>query len=256
MAIPPNIPTSFVPKQAIQASSVAGMRRHGANPINIVAPALLLITVLAAGSVYGYQRYLLGKKAAAAAELSAQEQNIDQDGVREFIRLRDRLSAGSKLLSDHITLSTFFTKLETITLQNVRFNSLDITVGADRTAEVKMTGEAKNFNALAAQSTKFSSDPSINRAIFSGVRQSPDGKVTFTVTATLASNMITYVPAATKKETVPPAPAAVSTTTATTTSAQTTATSTQTTPAPSVPATASSSAPSASVSPRATTTTP
>lgn len=254
MAIPPNIPTSFVPKQAIQANSAHGIRRHGANPINIVAPTILLITVLLAGGVYGYERYLLGKKTAAAAELSVQEQNIDQEGVREFIRLRDRLSAGTKLLSEHVTLSTFFTKLEKITLQNVRFTTLTVTVGADRTAEVQMAGEAKSFNALAAQSTAFSSDPSIRRAIFSGVSQNTDGTVDFSVTATLAPDVLTGGESAASVQQILPAASVGTTTPVTATTTRSTAPATTTTQTTVQTTAASSSAPHTQVVPAATTT--
>lgn len=260
MAIPPNIPTSFVPKQAIQASSMHGIRRHGANPINIVAPGILLITVLAAGAVYGYERYLVDKKAVAAADLLAQEQHIDQEGVREFIRLRDRLSTGTKLLSDHVTLSTFFSKLEKITLQNVRFESLALTVGADRTAEIKMSGAARSFNALAAQSTLFSSDSSIHRAIFSGVNQNTDGTVDFSVSATVSPNLVTGgVPPASAQSILPTV--STSTLPVATTTAPSVATSTASTtaPSPTVPSSApaaTSSAPQAPVAPRSATTTP
>lgn len=244
MAIPPNIPTSFVPKQAIQASGVHALRRHGANPINIVAPGILLISVLAAGGVYGYERYLTDKKEVAAAELLAQEQHIDQDGVREFIRLRDRLSTGNKLLSEHITLSAFFSKLEKITLQNVRFDSLTLAVAADRSAEIKMSGRARGFNALAAQSTKFSSDPSIRRAIFSGVNQNADGTVDFSVSAEIVSNLVTGATAAAPTSSILPA-ATITPETATTTPADVTAATTATT----TPSAATSTAPTAPSAP-------
>ncbi len=190
MAIPPNIPTSFVPKQAIQASSIHA-RRHGANPINIVAPTILAVAALAAGAVYGYEEYLTRAKTKSAAELTAKEQGINQQAVEEFIRLRDRLSVGTALLNDHVMLSVFLERLAAITLQNVRFESFSVLVNPDKTAEIKMTGTAKNFNALASQSTALSTEPAIRRAIFSNVRQAADGTVSFSLTATLAKEIVT-----------------------------------------------------------------
>ncbi len=245
MAIPPNIPTSFVPKQAIQASSPQTFRRHGANPINIVAPVILLVAVLAAGAVYGYQEYLGRVKTARAAELTAKEQGINQQAVQEFIRLRDRLSVGNKLLKDHVMLTSFFTKLEAMTLQSVRFRTLSVTIAADKSAEVQMTGEAKSFNALAAQSTAFSSDPDIRRAIFSGVRQNKDGGIDFSLTATLAPNLVVAGVEAVPKSAPTESMALPVATTTATTSAKTVATTTK--------QTATSTAPGA---PKAATTTP
>ena len=56
----------------------------------------------------------------------------------------------------------------------------------NRTAKIEMGGTARNFNALAAQSSAFTSDKEIKNAIFSGfVLDSKDGTVTFQLNADL-----------------------------------------------------------------------
>jgi hypothetical protein len=88
-------------------------------------------------------------------------------------------------------LSQFFDVLESLTLKNVRFASLSVTVGDDQSAEVKMTGAAENFNALAAQSAAFAKESRIKQAIFSGIKaDSKTGAVSFSVSAKLDSRLV------------------------------------------------------------------
>jgi hypothetical protein len=55
-----------------------------------------------------------------------------------------------------------------------------------------MAGVAKNFNALAAQSTAFANDKRFKRAIFSGfVLDQKDGTVKFEVKADVESSLVT-----------------------------------------------------------------
>ena len=60
-----------------------------------------------------------------------------------------------------------------------------------------MDGNAKSFNALAAQSNQFAADKRIKRAIFSGITLSKDGLVSFTMSAELDSKLVVENPSST-----------------------------------------------------------
>ena len=195
MALPPTIPTSFLPKAPIQAGTSARptvRKSSGINPFSIIGILLLIIALAGAGGVYAYKEYVTHERDTEASKLIAAQKKIDQEGVQEFIRLRNRLVAGNTLLENHITLSQFFATLESMTLQNVRFNTLELSVADGRTATVKLSGEAKTLNALAAQSSAFSSDPNIKRAIFSGIKANDKTKfIEFNLTADLQPGLVT-----------------------------------------------------------------
>src|SRR5690606_35233515 len=119
----------------------------------VIAMFLLSLAVVGAAGVFLYERYLEGvaeRKAVAVAQAQAQ---VNPDTVEDFIRTRDRFSSAKTILDNHVAVSQFFDLLEATTLQTVRFDDLSFTLAEDRTAEITMSGVARTFNALAAQSS-------------------------------------------------------------------------------------------------------
>ncbi len=202
------------------------MRRthSGTNLFLLIGLVVMGVSILAAAGVFGYQKYLEGVRDARAAELTEAQKNADSNTVDQFVRLRNRLLAANTLLSQHVALSQFFDVLEGLSLQNVRFESLKLTVGDDRTARIQMTGTARTFNALAAQSSAFAAEKRVKRAIFSGITINKDNTVAFTLQADLDPRLVVMgsapqvsalapAPSATASSTVPQLPATLATTT-------------------------------------------
>lgn len=155
-----------------------------------VSLVLLGLAVLLAIGAFAYSHYLTSEAAAKSAELDRAEAGVSQDTVEGFLRLRDRLSSAQSVLANHVVLSQFFDALESLTLADVKFNSLTVTVNPDRSASVKMTGSAASFNALAAQSAAFAEEPRMKQAIFSGIGADPKGVVSFSFSAVLDPKLV------------------------------------------------------------------
>lgn len=188
MALPPTIPTSFVPKQPVATTR---RPKSGANVFMIIGSAIVIVSLVVAVGTFAYEFYLKSAHTSKAAQLEEAQNAVNIDTVEDFIRLRNRLSATETLLDQHVTLSEFFDVLETRTLQSVRFSGLTVSVDTDRSAEIEMEGVARSFNALAAQSTQFAAEKRIKRAIFSNIAVNPNGTVGFSLTATLDPRLIT-----------------------------------------------------------------
>lgn len=190
MTLSPGIPTSFVPRQPSQQPS---KRPHsaGRNIFLLVSFFLFIVAVVAAVGTFAYDRYLTHVLEKRAAELALAQRAVNQDQVEEFIRLRDRLLYGQEFLADHVVMSQVFDVLEAQTLQTVRFESLELTVASDRTAQLDIDGVARNFNALAAQSNAFAADKRIRRAIFSDIVVNDSNTVSFRLTADLDPRLLT-----------------------------------------------------------------
>lgn len=187
MALSPGIPTSFVPKQPVQSPS----RKSGGNNIFLlVSLAIAGIAVVAAIAVFAYSQFLAHVQTAKAAELQKEQDAVNSDTVRDYIRLKDRLSSGETLLNNHVVLSKFFDELESLTLQNVQFQSLTVTVAGDGSAKVELNGLAKNFNALAVQSNNVAADKLFKSAIFSGIGFDNNGHIKFMLTADIDPSLI------------------------------------------------------------------
>lgn len=187
MALSPSIPTSFVPKQG------APSRRPSAsnNVFLLISVVIFGLTLLSAGAVFLYSNYLKSSEEARGNQLIAEQKKVSVNEVEQFLRLKNRLVVSQTLMQQHVLLSQFLNELEKITLSNVRFSSLSLQVAPDRSATLTMVGQARTFNALAAQSKTFASEPYIKSAIFSNISPNPTDKtVAFSITAMLDPRII------------------------------------------------------------------
>lgn len=211
-------------------------QESGGNVLMTISLTVLGIAILLSAGAFAYSHYLTSEAAAKSAELERAEAGVSQDTVEGFLRLRDRLSSAESVLSNHITLSQFFDALESLTLADVKFDGLTVTVNPDHSATVKMSGHAATFNALAAQSAAFAKEPLMKQAIFSGISANPKGVVSFSFSAVLDPKLV-VLPAQVPSSwtnVAPETPAATdaSTTEATTTPGTTASTTVDTSAAP------------------------
>ena len=214
---PTTIPTSFVPKQPVHTGS--RYVQSGGNTFLMLSLIILGISILGAGGVFGYERYLISVRDTKSATVQSAQENIDASTVEDFIRTRDRFTAAQGLLNNHVAVSNFFDLLESLTLQNVRFSSLSFTLTEDRSAEIQMNGTARTFNALAAQSSAFASEKRIKRAIFSDIKVNDTKTVSFSLAADIDPKLLALTP-----ETIPALPVEDATTASSSQSTTTTPT--------------------------------
>lgn len=187
---PTTIPTSFVPKQPVRAGSPYA--KGGSNVFLFISFIVLGVVLLGTVGVFAYEQFLMSTRDSKAQAVSNAQNAINNATVEEFIQTRNRFIAADTLLDQHVAASSFFTLLESITLQTVRFNSLSFTLTDDRAAEITMDGTARTFNALAAQSSAFASENRIKRAIFSNISVAPNNIVTFSLSADLDPSLILF----------------------------------------------------------------
>lgn len=176
-----------MPKQPVQP--VKRPMSSGNNVFLVACFVIAGIVVALAIGTFLYGKYLDSTLASKQAQLAQAQSQVDENTVQEFVRLRDRLNITKTFLSNHIVLSRFFDRLEALTLQNVSYTGMTLTVAGDNTAQLQMAGAAKSFNALAAQSNAFASEKSIKRAIFSNITVTKDNQVSFKLTADIDSSL-------------------------------------------------------------------
>lgn len=178
-----------MPKQPVRATG--RFQKSGGDTFLIVSFAILGIAVLACAAVFGYQQFLAGLRESKGNQVEEARKDVDSAAVESFIRLRTRFSAAEAILNERIAATAFFDVLENMTLQTVRFDSLDYKVIEDGSGEITMSGKARTFNALAAQSAEFAKEKRIKSAIFSGIGVDENtGAVSFSLTADLDREML------------------------------------------------------------------
>lgn len=191
MALPPTIPTSFVPHSNVAPRKFSS---DFTGAFGFFAYAVLGIVFLMALGVFFYGRILVADEASKYKKLTVAEAEIDAKTVESFVRLRNLLSSGETLLEGHVAFSGFFSSLEKILPATVRFTALHISIGKNGMSKVEGEGVAKSFNALASASTAFAGDGRIKDAIFSKINIKKDNSVSFSLFATLDREIIVFSP--------------------------------------------------------------
>src|ERR1700749_2059536 len=125
MAMPPVIPTSFVPHP-----SASGGTRSASLALSGILTAIsifiLVLALVAAVGVFLYGNILASQKASKDAALAKAESSVDQATIKQLVQLRDRLAASQTLLDKHIALSGLFDLLSSVTPTNAAFTSVSV----------------------------------------------------------------------------------------------------------------------------------
>lgn len=209
MAIPPTIPTSFVPP-----SPSAARRRYRfdfGSAFAVLAYGLFLIMLALSVGVFLYGGILTGQKESKDAELETALDDMKTEQAEKFVRLESRLSGGQQLLDKHVAFTGFFRVVETLLPATVRFSSLRLAMADTNGAVLEASGVAKTFNALAVASANLAGDRRIRDAIFSSISVNKDNTVSFSLTATLDPELIVFS-ASSAVAATPTEPAATTTT--------------------------------------------
>lgn len=192
MALPPTIPTSFVP----HSSAVRRYHADFTGVFGFLMYGILGIVFLMALGVFFYGQLLAAEQKGKDEKLAQEAANIDRSTIEEFVRLNNRLKQSGTLLAKHPAFSNFFDSLQTILPTNVRFSTLHLFFDAHGVPRVEGTGTAKNFNALAAASTAFAADGRVKDAIFSKLSVNKDNSVSFGLSAALDQRLAAFAPGA------------------------------------------------------------
>lgn len=188
--LPSTIPTSFVPHQG---SGPHLSRSDFAGAFGFLCYMLLVIALVLATGVFLYGQVLMKTKSSKDAQLAAAFQNIDDNTVKGFVRLRNRLDSSYTLLNNHVAFTGLFSAIEKILPSSVGFLSMHLSMNSSGERTLEGAGVAKSFNALASASAALSEDGRIKSAIFSHIGVNTNGTVSFTLSATPDPELVAFV---------------------------------------------------------------
>jgi hypothetical protein len=149
--------TSFIPKKPT-ASAIGGVsapkHAHGASIFMTIATVLFILSLVAAGAVYAWDRYLQSAQNAYKVTLSTREQQFNIDLIEQLKGEKVKIDLARQLLNNHLALSQIFGIIGSLTAENVRFMSMDLTAGKASSDGIKvdLEGYGTSFAAVAFQS--------------------------------------------------------------------------------------------------------
>jgi len=195
----PRFKNSFIPKRPIVAQPMRGVTGSNIKPIkrptsliSILATLLFLASIVTAGAVYGYAVYISGQIEDMDASLKVAIDQVDQSRVSEFSSLNSRLSSSKKVLNKHLVSSEIFNLLESLTLHSIRYTTLDYSAEPGGLATLNLEGETNNYSSVALESDVFSRNPFVSTLNVSDLDVNELGKIVFSVSANLKTDLISY----------------------------------------------------------------
>jgi hypothetical protein len=184
--------TSFIPKKPIVESRPEG---SGISLFTLLAVIIFIVSLALAGGVWLLKGSLVTKIEKDKEALVAAKASYEEGTINPLIRLDDRIKVSGDLLSKHLAISPVFLLLEKNTLKNVRIKTFKFTHAGKDQIKIDLTGTAQSYEALSKQSDAFGAESLrefISQPIVSDFSPTPEGTISFTFSALVNSNLISY----------------------------------------------------------------
>lgn len=182
--------TSFIPKKPVVSAERS--RNSGMSLFMIVSIFIFAVSLALAGLVFFGQRYLSSQLEKDKQNFSKAQENFDSITIETLVKLSKRIESAKKILNKHRAILPIFDFLETKTLENIRFKTVNVSFSEDGIPKLDIKGEAKNFSAVALQSDVFSESKELKNSIMSDVDLALTGGVTFNFTSEVDPNLALY----------------------------------------------------------------
>ncbi len=192
MALPPTVPSSFVP---YPGSNTRRPRADFGGAFGFLAYGIFFLMVAASVGVFIYGRILAASKSADDSALAKAEAQLDPNTINNFLRTENRLKLGAGLLEAHVALTALFTQLNAVMPTDVMLESLSLTANtaANGGFSLQSTGVAANLNALAQFSNDLGANKKFQDVIVSGIKvNQKNNSVSFTLTAVAAPSLVAF----------------------------------------------------------------
>lgn len=223
----PKFQTSFIPKAPLPTASNAGRslpRESSMTLLPTIASILFVLSLLAAGGLFGYQSYLNSQIADLDKSLKLAQTNFDQSSIQPLVVASNQIKSAKSLLAKHIAVSNLFAVLESNVLPSVQFTTFGFQRSADNKVDVSIDGAAQSYASAAKQADLFNSLSYMSNQTFSNLDLTDKGTISMKFRTTVDQSVLSYAQAVQNisSDTIAPVVPAVSA--STTTSASTTLT--------------------------------
>ena len=177
----PELRTTFIPKAPASTTTAAPPKT--VNVFVLVSALVFVFSLAVAGGAYFYRAVLVRDIEELSQSITRAEEIISPSLVGRLNAYDKRSRAVTTLIGTHIVLSPVFDLLEALAISSVRFSDFEYSLGREGNAKLSLSGEAKSYSALAAQSNLLGKSEYIKEPIFSNFALNTIGNVTFDFSA-------------------------------------------------------------------------
>ncbi len=186
----PRFQTSFIPKKPIVATP--GREPSSVNLFALLSTIVFIMTLALAGGVFSYKQLIVKQIAENKVMLDKAKSAFEPETIKSIVRLDTRLEVGKKLLDSHLAVTPFFEYLSTITLKTVRFKTFDFSYLSKDKIEVKMSGQAQDYDSVALQSDLLNQQKLLKKPMLGDMSLEAAGTVAFNMSALVDPTLISY----------------------------------------------------------------
>jgi hypothetical protein len=195
--------TSFIPKKPLVPVSgliSSAPQHHTTSIFMVIAVFTFIISMVAAGSMFFWKSYLESSQKTYKEQLSQRENQFNTDLIEELKRQNIKIDLGKQLIDNHIAVSQIFSIIGSLTIEDVRFLNMDVTLGATNSDGVKvsMKGYGTSLSAVAWQSDvlgqldRYGLRKVVKNPIISDPSLDNNGLVSFGFNATIDPASLSY----------------------------------------------------------------
>lgn len=185
--------TTFIPKKRVaeKKNKNASLSRANSSILAMLALLLFVVALVSTLGVFFYKFQVRASNQKMIDSINRAEDAFSTDVIIELKKLDIRLKSGTELLNQHTALSDFFHSFADSTLPSVAFSDFSFELD-DIAPRVSMSGEAKNYLAIAQQSQIFEENRYVENHIFSDFSLSENGHVQFALEFTLNRTLLNF----------------------------------------------------------------
>lgn len=195
--------TSFIPKKPISTiggPTVAPTKHRGASWFMTFSVLVFILSLAAVGGAYAWKQVLVSAQAGYKTQLAERQKQFNVDLISQLKEANVKIDIAKTLLRNHVAMSQIFGIISRITIENVRFLSMDVSgpkkAGGDLT--VTLAGYGSNLSAVAFQSDvlnqleQYGLRKIVKNPILSDPSLNTNGTVSFGFTASIDPSSLSY----------------------------------------------------------------
>ncbi|MCL5782201.1 MAG: hypothetical protein M1459_02490 [Patescibacteria group bacterium] len=163
--------TSFIPRKPLPTAGAPGgvgvgmnfsrpqaHRSRGNSLFFNLSILLFIISLGAAGGMYGWKSYMQKSQEDLKNQLADRENQFNPSLIEELKRINVEIDSATRLLNNHIALSNVFDIISRFTVDKVRFTSFDLSAPQNNSGliNINMKGYGTTLSVVAFQSDVFS----------------------------------------------------------------------------------------------------
>lgn len=196
--------TSFIPKKPL----VNGEKSPSSVGMSLFmgfAVILFVASLAGAGFVFAWKSLLLDSQEGYIQELADHEKRFDVATIERLKKKNVRIDLTKQILKNHLSVSEIFGIIGGLTIDGVRFSSLEYTgpsvkdaTGGPAMAGISMKGIASSFSSIAWQSDvfgssqRFGTNKVLKNPVLSDLAVDASGNVGFSFSAQIDPTDISY----------------------------------------------------------------